>query len=257
MARINIEDDLYKDRRFIKLIAKLGSLEAALGSLILAWSLGQKHWKKDRSRIPKSEWDAQELKSEIIEVGLAKIIEGSVHVCGAESQFDWLLQRVEAGRKGGLKSGKTRRSDINNLAASGAKREQAVGKQTEASSLLFSTPLFSKEINTYAQTDVRASELYSLYPKKIGKKAGFSRLRTILKNPDNFDRIKMAIANYKAKLSKDGTEPKYIKQFDTFLSTWEDWLDPQTGTSEQFNAGGLSREDWDEIWKERDDSRGI
>lgn len=78
-----------------------------------------------------------------------------------------------------------------------------------------------------------SQQLYSDYPKKVGKKAGFAKLKTILKKEGNFDKLKIAIANYKTKLAKDSTDPKYIKHFDTFLSSWEDWLDPTTGTFEE------------------------
>lgn len=119
MARINIEDDIHKDKRFIKLIIALdGDLDRAIGALVRAWTLGQKHWKNNKSRIPLREWKDQEINPAIIEVGLAKIIDGSVHVCGAEEQFAWLNQRVLAGAKGG----RARPSKINNLAASGGKR---------------------------------------------------------------------------------------------------------------------------------------
>lgn len=84
--------------------------------------------------------------------------------------------------------------------------------------------------NTNAHFEQCADEIYSLYPKKVGKKAGWVRLKSILKDEASSDQVKRAITNYKAKLARDKTEPKYIKQFDTFLSTWEDWLDPMTGT---------------------------
>lgn len=115
----------------------------------------------------------------------------------------------------------------------------------------------SKSITEGGLGETKLLEIYNFYPKKVGKKSGLAKLRTILKNDQDFDRLKTAIERYKTKLSKDGTESKYIKQFDTFLSSWEDWLDPEAGTSEKFTAGGMSREDWNEIWKERDDTSGI
>lgn len=100
MARINIEDSIYKDNRFFKLSLKLGSREAAIGSLIFAWSLAQKFYLNEETnrRIPLSEWDTQEIKNEIIEVKLARVIDGFVEVEGSEKEFNWLFQKSAAGK---------------------------------------------------------------------------------------------------------------------------------------------------------------
>lgn len=102
MARINIEDSLYQDRRFMDLYIKLKSVDTALGALIRAWSLAQKWYLIGDGTIPIKEWEKQLLPPEIIDCRLA-IIEGdTVRVCGSDDQFGWLKQRVAAGRQGGL-----------------------------------------------------------------------------------------------------------------------------------------------------------
>lgn len=106
MARINIEDSLYKDHRFIKLYIKLGSIDLALGLLVRAWSIAQEFYLKDDRHIPREEWDKQNLNDLIIEVGLATEVNGRIKVSGSDEQFSWLLQRVEAGRRGGQSRGK-------------------------------------------------------------------------------------------------------------------------------------------------------
>jgi hypothetical protein len=55
----------------------------------------------------------------------AEKCEDGYHVRGAHEKFGWLKQKVEAGQNGGLKSGESRRSEINSLveaAGSGVKR---------------------------------------------------------------------------------------------------------------------------------------
>lgn len=99
MARINIEDDLYKDKRFVNLILKLQSMDAALGALVRAWSLAQKWYLTDDRMIPVNEWKEQEISDSVIEVGLATVINGKVKVVGDDEQFSWLVQKQEAGKK--------------------------------------------------------------------------------------------------------------------------------------------------------------
>lgn len=103
MARINVEDSLYKDIRFILLIGKLGSVEMALGAMVRAWSLAQEWYLNEETDrlIPVADWKRQLLREEIVEVGLAEFREKGIYVVGADEQFTWLLQRQEAGKKGG------------------------------------------------------------------------------------------------------------------------------------------------------------
>lgn len=103
MARINIEDSLYRDIRFISLVGKLGSVEMALGSLFRAYALAQEWFLSDETArlIPLSKWKQQLIKDEIIEVGLAEVRGEYVYVAGSEVQFAWLLQKSEAGKQGG------------------------------------------------------------------------------------------------------------------------------------------------------------
>lgn len=103
MARINIEDAIYKDMRFMQLVQKTGSVDAALGGLVRAWSLAQAHFLTlDNDRlIPLFEWKRQMIPDAVIEVGLAERREKGIYVCGAETQFAWLIQKQEAGKKSG------------------------------------------------------------------------------------------------------------------------------------------------------------
>ncbi len=100
MPRINIEDSLYKDDRFINLMLKVGGKWTAIGMVVSAWTLAQRHYldeSNDRC-IPFNDWERSNL-GIIQEVGLAEIREKGVYVCGSEQQFGWLVQRSEAGKK--------------------------------------------------------------------------------------------------------------------------------------------------------------
>jgi hypothetical protein len=99
MARINIEDKLFSDFRWMNLVLKVGCRHKAIGILAGAWILAQKNWLKN-GFIPQKAWDKDF--EVLIEVDLAtRRADGNVYIKGSKRAFVWLDQRVEAGRKGG------------------------------------------------------------------------------------------------------------------------------------------------------------
>ena len=65
--------------------------------------------------------------------------------------------------------------------------------------------------------------LYAEYPKKEGKKKAYEKLTRIIKTEKDFDKIRKAISNYKVQcIDRD---KNYIKQFSSFVSVWEDYLE--------------------------------
>lgn len=97
--------------------------------------------------------------------------------------------------------------------------------------------------DTIAHFEECASELYSLYPKKVGKKKAFAKLKTVLNSKNGFENVRSAIMNYIAKLERDKTDAKFIKQFDTFMNCYEDYLDPDVGEAKSFKHRELTEED--------------
>ena len=79
----------------------MGDADAALGQLVRLWILGQKWYLTPSKMIPKPEWKKNLFSDAIIETGWAEDMGDFIRVCGAESQFVWLEQKVTAGRKGG------------------------------------------------------------------------------------------------------------------------------------------------------------
>jgi len=123
MARVNIEDSLFKDNRYTDLIIKTGCQYKAIGLVTSAWILAQEHWIKHRC-VPAKAW-RKDLNI-LIEVELAELLEnGDVYVKGSKTAFLWLEQKVEAGRKGGLVK-KTEAGAKHTLPP--AKRDQAAPK---------------------------------------------------------------------------------------------------------------------------------
>lgn len=101
MARINIEDSIYRDIRWTDLVLKLGHIDTALGALVRSWALAQKWYLTPSRMIPIPEWEKQRINPAILETGWATVEGDFVRVAGADEQFAWLAQRAEAGRRGG------------------------------------------------------------------------------------------------------------------------------------------------------------
>jgi len=97
MARINVEDGFFRDKRWLKLIIKVGCEHKALGLVCSAWILAQQNWLKHKS-IPAKAWSKDF--DILIECELASILsDGSFYVKGSERAFKWLEQKSNAGQK--------------------------------------------------------------------------------------------------------------------------------------------------------------
>lgn len=82
--------------------------------------------------------------------------------------------------------------------------------------------------------DVRTSVesiYFNFYPRKEGKQKGIQAAVKELKTQDDIQAFETAVIRYKDHCAKNRTEPKYIKHFSSFVASWRDWLDPETGTA--------------------------
>ena len=159
MARINIEDSLYTDARFYELVSLVGSLDTAIGSLVRAFIVAQKYWRKDKSLIPEAEWSKQKLNKALLDCGFASFRNGSYYVHGSEEQFEWLVKKQESGRKGGKVSGESRRNDSNNLERSNASKNEAKASKTNPLTLTHSLTHSLTPTLTLSQTQSRSRNI--------------------------------------------------------------------------------------------------
>lgn len=83
----------------------------ALGALVEAWMIAQEYWKFNDLGIPKKRWIEEELSDELIKCGFTEDNGDFLYMKGSKEQFSWLRQRMESGRKGGLKSQGKKSSD--------------------------------------------------------------------------------------------------------------------------------------------------
>lgn len=70
-------------------------------------------------------------------------------------------------------------------------------------------------------------KIYEKYPKKMGKERGLDACVKEIKTQEEYNSLLKAIDKYNQHIK--GTDPRYIKHFDTFMETWKDWLDPNVG----------------------------
>ena len=108
MPRINMEDSLFCDDRFMRLVEIMGDRASALGSLVLAFKLAQKHWIPNKQLIPKDEFGMIPNWGHIINCNLAKESDIGFYVKGTESCTEWWFNAQAKGRKGGAASAKAR-----------------------------------------------------------------------------------------------------------------------------------------------------
>lgn len=220
MARINIEDSLYFDPRFKALSESLGNEWMAIGCLVKLWRLAQEQHKRGKL-ITNSQFKLAGFPEAIFECEFAKKTAEGIYVNGTERHLSWLRKRVESGRNGAKVTNakrwgckKSESNEINNIVS-------ANGQQMSASSS-------NTKLNNN-QNSFDLEFLYSLYPRKIGKKKGIEKLKTVIKSQEIYNKVKQAITEYRNYCTNQKIEATFIQHFSTFINNWEDWLDPQTG----------------------------
>ncbi len=225
MARFNVEDSIWTDPRFVDLSDKIGRIRAA-GSLIYLWQAGQRYWRQDRSLIPENVFKKLEHCKDLLEAGLVEKRDEGYYCFGAKDHWDWLVKRLESAKKAGLASAAKRTSNINELGATKTQRQS-----TSSNPLTLTPTLTQKErIHIPISWGPMIEKLYEQkYPRKLGKKKGLEKLKRQIKTQDDFNQLSLAIDRYNEYLRKNKTETQYIKHFDTFVTSWTDWLDHNAG----------------------------
>ena len=168
MARINIEDHLFKDSRWNKLLIKTQCEYKALGLVTTAWIIAQEHW-LDHKGVPAKAWP-KELNILIETEFATRKADDSVYVKGSRKAFAWLEQRSEAGKKGGqsksvkkldaaaknLKSNKTDNGPKREL--NGPKREDDGPKPLSLTLSLTQEEVLNTDVFNTAQVEQKNSD---------------------------------------------------------------------------------------------------
>lgn len=156
MARINIEDRLFRDVRWMGLITKTGCHYKALGLISSAWILAQENWIK-HGFIPKKSWP-KELNL-LIEAELAEVNEeGGVYVKGSKRAFEWLKQRSNSGKS--KSHNKTRNLKQNNKKQLNSTERTPNGSRTATEALTLTlTPTLTHSLDHTNSNTVHSEQV--------------------------------------------------------------------------------------------------
>lgn len=182
MARINFEDSILSDPRFLQLCMKFGCRLKAAGALYFSWNLAQRWFlKSPHHTIPFDAWEKAMLPDELFEVGFAKKTDSGVYISGSKEHFRWLKQKSDAGKAGGLKTHRI----------SSSARQAPVNVREASSSSSFSKNLSLSEKGKYTSANAegqaalvtlnlsdkknnKAKEFISAYVMAYKNKFGFA-----------------------------------------------------------------------------------
>lgn len=105
MARLNVEDKIYRDDRFIKLCHLIGGKRNAIGTCVLIWDSAQYWYSRSPSTlIPMEEWKKIEGNESAIKVGLAEMRDGGIYVMGTDEHCKHIRANIKNGQKGGIEN---------------------------------------------------------------------------------------------------------------------------------------------------------
>ena len=74
-------------------------------------------------------------------------------------------------------------------------------------------------------------DLWSIYPRKDGKKGALSHYNASVKTKEDMEHIDFALGAYLAYIKREAVELKFIKKGETWFNNWQDWT-PKEMTNE-------------------------
>jgi hypothetical protein len=81
--------------------------------------------------------------------------------------------------------------------------------------------------------------VWAQYPRQEGKKEAFKHYVASVKDEADHARVLKALGNYKAKLLREKTEPRFIQKGSTWFNNWQDW-ENQNGTEKKPERSGYT-----------------
>lgn len=109
MARINIDDSIFSDPRFLFVCDEIGRFKA-MGEFVFLVRAAQKYW-VDGSGIPKESYSLFRFSEVFLTSGLVKEKDSFFYLSGSEEHFSWLAAKKENGKKGG----RPRKENLSNI----------------------------------------------------------------------------------------------------------------------------------------------
>lgn len=187
MARINIDDSIFSDPRFLFVCDEVGRFRA-MGEFVFLVRAAQKYW-LDGGGIPKESYSLFRFSEVFLTSGLVKEDNNFFYLSGSEDHFSWLAAKKENGKKGGRpkKQDLSNSNEINELGDKGENLKKATGflekaKESYENPLSLSLSL-SPSLTLDNNTRESAEELNQ--EKVSSNKKGFcEEIRTLWNNQD-------------------------------------------------------------------------
>jgi hypothetical protein len=90
--------------------------------------------------------------------------------------------------------------------------------------------------------------IYNEYPRKEGKQEGFESCRARIRTRSDYDKLLMAVKNYRLRCDRHKVEKKYIRYFSNFITSghWKDWIAPAPDIS-QIEYLTKNKINWSEV----------
>lgn len=165
LARINVEDGLWSDPRFMKLCIKTGDQFRAIGLVVLAWKLAHKFWCPSKLPIPEKDFLDAGLDSALIDCGLAEHTPNGVRMKGSEKHFSWWFEKQKAGKR----SAQARKKKYGSAQPNSNTAEQVLNTSSD----------FSRTSSSYSSS-------YSKEKKMMGKSGENGGENTSTSPPNSF-----------------------------------------------------------------------
>ncbi len=218
MARINIEETLWSDPRFMRLCVLLGDEMKAVGAIVLAWRTAQKHWCPDRQPIPRSDFTNAGLPLELVTSGLAETIGEGIRLRGSDEHFSWWFQRQDAGRKGGQATAKRKPATAKRTPT---ERKQNVPSSSSSSSLSSSSSdsnSGSISLNPSDEVDKRPSPASTELNRRIWEAYRQGYFQRYQVEPVRNAKINANIADFGRRVGEEAPEivAFYLRHNDSF-----------------------------------------
>lgn len=267
MARINLDDKLFKEQGFQDLMIAVGNRRMAKGIVWELYVLAQKFWFPDRLPIPLDVFKAAEFPEVLYSAnGLCELREGGVYARGSEEQFKWLFQKSEAGKKPKklptkLKTPKRVLTDVS------ARPTGDNGIERLESSLLSSLSSFLTSNYSYLKTNISSEDaalLFDLcfaeFPARVEGPKARERFETQLKTFFDIREFAVSIGHYNTMLSLPENAWRRPKTtFEAYLGTkssgrfWRDYVNPDSCLPTTKKTTALSDDDFaDELLKKHE-----
>lgn len=249
MARLNLEDTLF-GKAWYKALERLIGQEEAAGAWVLVARIAQEFWKDGRP-IPKEDFMLLRFHRALLDSRTCLEMDDGIYLRGSRDHFHWLRALSTGSSEAGKKSveGRARDEKGRLLPKVSPTVAQPLPNHDPTPSNALTLPhtlseehVSKSKISNIAQTPSRVERvckfdlepLYKKYPRKQGKKAGMRIASRAVRTELDFERLSTAIDRFIEHHRQAKTAPEYVPYFSTFMSQWEDWLDPDAGKNESF-----------------------